>query len=231
MPDSGGEVTVWSWPLDEPAATVAALLGLLCEEERDRADRFAVEDARRRFVVGRGRLRRLLGELTGVDPRSLSFDYGPAGKPSLTMAGPCFNLAHSGERAVCAVADYPVGIDIERRRPMKNRAGLAERWFHPLESERIEAAEDPLEEFFRVWTAKEAALKLVGVGVGESLPRVLTPSDSAGGGATGLPENALGLERCHVQPLALGGSYVGALATAEGSEQVTLKAYAAGPRR
>src|SRR5690606_3959883 len=104
-----------------------------------------------------------------------------------------FNVAHTGDLALLAIAEAPVGVDVERIRPMKDAQGLAKRWFRPEEVERIDAAHDPLTEFFRTWTMKEAALKLIGVGVGESLPKVLTPPEGVGGWATGLPANSLGI--------------------------------------
>ncbi len=202
-----------SWPLEEPAAIVAKLLGWLSDDERQRADTFTREEARRRFVVGRGRLRQHLGERLNVAPNTIAFRYGPAGKPEVANDPTThFNLAHSGELALLAIGDRPVGIDLERRRPMKNARGLAERWFHPAEVARIAAAEASLDEFFRTWTMKEAALKLVGVGVGESLPKVRTPDDPAGGLATGLPANALGVACCRVEPIASDAAFSAAIA-------------------
>lgn len=202
------------WRLDEPEATVAALSEWLTPQELDRAANYTRDEPRRRFIVGRGRLRELLGRRLGVCPAEVAFRYGPAGKPELVNDSSLgFNLAHSAEFAVCAIADHPVGVDLERRRPMKNAPGLAERWFHPEEQRRIAAAADPLAEFFRTWTMKEAALKLVGVGVGESLPRVLTPDDPGGGQATGLPANALGLRSCRVEPIQIDVEYTAAIAS------------------
>ena len=43
-------------------------------------------------------------ERWGLDPARLEFRYGAHDKPELAGAGPQFNLAHSGELALCAVA-------------------------------------------------------------------------------------------------------------------------------
>lgn len=202
-----------SWSLDETVETIANLLDLLSQDERARAETFTRDEARRRFIVGRGRLRQHLAENLGVAPEEIGFRYGPAGKPEvIDHSTTHFNLAHSGELAVLAIGGVPVGIDLERRRPMKNAQGLAERWFHPVEVERIAAAKDSLDEFFRTWTMKEAALKLVGVGVGESLPKVLTPSGPDGGVATGLPPNALGAATCRVEPVEIDPAFAAAMA-------------------
>jgi 4'-phosphopantetheinyl transferase len=187
------------WRLEAPEEEVAALEGLLSAEERARARALVRPELRRRFVVARGRLRESLGQELGIAPEAVAFRYGPSGKPSVHAIE--FNLAHSGELALCAISSGPVGVDLELCRPRPSAPELARRWFHPDEVARIEAGPDPLGAFYRTWVAKEAVLKLVGVGVGESLPKVLVPEGA--GWATGLPPNPLGLVRCWVAPLEL----------------------------
>lgn len=199
-----GEVRVWRWSLLTDDRRLGSLRSLLSADERERADRLVKADIARRWIVARAGLRRLLGEALAVAPDALTFEYGPLGKPQLTSASPSpcpplhFNLAHSGDEAVLAVAGAPVGIDLERVRPMPRLTAFAERWFHPRERERLAAATDAdrLAAFFRVWTAKEAALKLLGRGVGDALPRLLTPD--AEGDAAPLPANDLGADRCRI---------------------------------
>ncbi len=207
----GPRIAVATWSLSEPAEVVDSLFSLLSGDERQRAAAFVRDEPRRRFIVARGRLRERLGARLGVPPTEVAFTYGPNGKPAVD--GVHFNVAHTGDLALCSIGEAPIGVDVERIRPMKNETALAQRWFHAEEVDRIAAAPYPLTEFFRTWTMKEAALKLVGVGVGESLPKVLTPADGVGGWATGLPPNPLGIDRCWVQPVAMEHEHVAALAT------------------
>jgi 4'-phosphopantetheinyl transferase len=210
MGDEGVGVAVATWSLCEPAEVVDSLFALLSEDERKRVATFVRDEPRRRFIVARGRLRERLGERLGLAPIDVAFRYGPNGKPE--VEGVHFNVAHTGDLALLAIADAPVGVDVERIRPMKNATALAQRWFHADEVARIAAAAEPLGEFFRTWTMKEASLKLIGVGVGESLPKVLTPAEGVGGWATGLPANLLGIDRCRVDPVAIDYEHVAALA-------------------
>jgi len=210
----GSRIAVATWSLSEPAEVVDSLFSLLGDDERQRAAAFVRDEPRRRFIVARGRLRERLGARLGLPPTKVVFSYGPNGKPAVD--GVHFNVAHTGDLALCAMAASPVGVDVERIRPMKNEQALARRWFHAEEVDRIAAAPRPLTEFFRTWTMKEAALKLIGVGVGESLPKVLTPVAGAGGWATGLPPNPLGIDRCWVEPVAMDLEHIAALATLTG---------------
>lgn len=83
-----------------------------------------------------------------------------------------FNLSHSGEYAVCAVSDKPVGIDIERirfqeEREWKRMDRLAKKIM--TEEELAIYLETKKEkrpvEFTKLWTKKESASKLLGLGM------------------------------------------------------------------
>ena len=86
---------------------------------------------------------------------------GPNGKP-FVRGGPHFNLAHSGAVAFFAVADFPVGIDVEATRPVE--PGLANSVFTPTELAYLAtlSREERQAAFFRGWTRKEAVIKAKG---------------------------------------------------------------------
>jgi hypothetical protein len=71
----------------------------------------------------------------------------------------CFNISHSANYVACAIADSPVGIDIEGGRKV-NRS-VAKRYFTEEEIESIHSDED----FFKIWTFKEALGKYTGEGL------------------------------------------------------------------
>ncbi|MBA4067366.1 MAG: 4'-phosphopantetheinyl transferase [Isosphaera sp.] len=160
-----GEVRVWVVPL--AAADPADVLDLLTPDERARADRYKVGKARHEFVVGRGHLRRLLGELLGVEPAAVPITTAGAGKPVLAGGGVHFNVTHTDGLALVALADRPVGVDVERVRPVANPDGLVDRFFSPAERRAYRDLPPDLRPagFFRGWTTKEAVLKAAGLGV------------------------------------------------------------------
>ncbi len=85
--------------------------------------------------------------------------YGPHGKPTLRDARAHFSLSHSGHWVVCAVSDSPVGVDIQP--PSLPRPALLRRCF--TQEERAYSGESPAR-FARLWSMKEAYLKLSGAG-------------------------------------------------------------------
>jgi 4'-phosphopantetheinyl transferase len=169
-------VELWWTSVGDRAPPSADLIALLDGDEVHRADRFRVADARRRFVGARAMLRCLLGRRLGVPPRDLRLTTGPRGKPSVGPGDTTvhFNLSHSADLVVVAIASSEVGVDVETLRPVPRAERLAARFF--AESERRWLVDLPSEElersFLRVWTCKEAYLKAIGSGIGVPLSRV-----------------------------------------------------------
>ncbi|MCD8330188.1 MAG: 4'-phosphopantetheinyl transferase superfamily protein [Lachnospiraceae bacterium] len=86
------------------------------------------------------------------------------GKPFLRgLSGVFFNLTHSGQYAACALADGPVGVDVQK--VSERERGAVVRRFCREEAAEIERAGNPAEAFCRIWTAKEAYLKMRGTGL------------------------------------------------------------------
>lgn len=97
----------------------------------------------------------------------------PSGQPYLTdFPDLHLSISHSGDRVLCAVADVPVGIDLELPRPV--RPGLAARWFDADEQALI--ARDS-STFFDLWMVKEAVLKETGCGLAHGLREVSVALD------------------------------------------------------
>jgi 4'-phosphopantetheinyl transferase len=123
-------------------------------------------------------LRCILGRIVEQPPHSLRFRSGVRGKPLLEPIGdtptPNFNLSHSGDVAVVAVANSELGVDVEEVRPRANSNRLAQRFFS--ENERSWLATRPPEsrdcDFLRIWTCKEAYLKAIGSGIAMPLRSV-----------------------------------------------------------
>ena len=168
-------VQIWQVGLQQAPATIAQLQTLLNDEEQQRAARFHFPADQRRYIVGRGTLRVLLGHYLQIPPAQLAFTYNAYGKPQLVGAAESvplhFNLSHSGEHALYAITQQRiVGIDIELMRTNLDYRDLARHVFSPYE-QAILAALSPMDQlaaFYRGWTRKEAYIKARGMGL--SLP-------------------------------------------------------------
>jgi 4'-phosphopantetheinyl transferase len=173
------EVHVWTLALDVAPAGLRVLEGLLSPSELDRARRFRSGQVQNRFIAGRGLMRILLSRYRHASPAELEFTYGPCGKPylsdGLTETGPSFNLAHSENLALLAVArGGMIGVDIERIRTVDDADEVVDRFFSARESAVFEnlSPEQKSVAFFNLWTRKEAWLKATGEGIGNRLKEV-----------------------------------------------------------
>lgn len=169
---AGCNVEVVMTLLDAEAPAAGELAQCLSADERLRAGRFVFERDRRRYIVGRARLRHLLGARLGVRPEALEFAYGPRGKPRLAQdpAGTDlrFNMSHCEGVAVCAFAHgREVGVDVEAVRALDDADEVAARFFSPRENEAYLALapQDRPRGFFNCWTRKEAFIKAMGDGL------------------------------------------------------------------
>jgi 4'-phosphopantetheinyl transferase len=102
-------------------------------------------------------------QLTGGTLAFEAIQYGKAGKPFLANSPIQFNISHSHQMVVCAIADtFPIGIDIEYRKPID----IADFKFQMTEREwtAIHTATDQLKAFYQYWTKKEAVMKATGKG-------------------------------------------------------------------
>ena len=97
----------------------------------------------------------------------------PGGKPWFPDAPEHqFSLSHSGELALCALADGPVGADIEVIR--LRSAGLPEYVFREEEQARWRALGGDWPAFYILWTERESIVKYTGEGL-KSWRRAVLP--------------------------------------------------------
>jgi 4'-phosphopantetheinyl transferase len=174
----GDEVHVWRANLDSAPSQIQEFLRTLAPEERARAERFRFEKDREHFIAGRGVLRAILGGYLKRTPESMTFSYGPHGKPALAdtieASGMRFSVSHSRGVALYAVTrDREVGIDLELVRSDLEFGEIAERFFSPREVATLLSLPAGMQRkaFFDCWTRKEAYIKARGEGLSLPLDR------------------------------------------------------------
>lgn len=161
------EVHIWVADLGEADWPSA---GSLAAAERERAAAFLRDDAAGRWVASRWALRQVLSRYLDEAAKAIALELGENGKPQLAdrSSGLRFNLSHSGDLALVAVAPgREVGVDVEQIEPAQDLLALAERALAPEAVAEIRAAppsDQPLV-FHRAWTRHEARLKCLGLGL------------------------------------------------------------------
>lgn len=131
---------------------------------RAKADYFLFEKDKR-LSVAAGALLAIALQKEGIWHPTMKI--GANGKPYLAGEEKLyFNLSHSENRVMCAVAEMEVGCDVEKVTEVDYR--LAEYVMTVSELEQIYKAEKKSEQeniFFRFWTLKESYMKATGLGI------------------------------------------------------------------
>ena len=155
---------IWSFDL-------GAALKEISEQRREQALKFKYEQGQRLCVLAYQLLKQGLQEAYGITENPV-FVYNEHGKPSI-VGHPeiCFNLSHCKEAAVCVISDKPVGVDVESIREYKE--SLVNYTMNDEEVSLIKSADNPAAAFIRLWTMKEATMKLIGTGISNDMKTVI----------------------------------------------------------
>jgi 4'-phosphopantetheinyl transferase len=141
---------------------------LLTREEACKAASFRFEADRQRYAIAHAALREILPRKLRTLPEGICFDIGSFGKPS--TPGLEFNLSHSGNLALVAIGNVPLGVDIERIEAL-DAFELAGHHFSTAEVLALRSLppDAVLDGFFACWTRKEAFVKATGEGLARPL--------------------------------------------------------------
>jgi 4'-phosphopantetheinyl transferase len=169
-PDVWADVRAWLVACDQAAPQ--SLVDVLTATERARSERFARAADQSAFTLTRATLRHLLADELDLEPGAVRLVEPAPGKPRLcaSHARPeiDFSVSHTDGMSVVALARHAVvGADIERCRPIPEKLKIATQMFGD-DAARAIATLPPAERdqaFLRLWTAGEAYVKALGVGL------------------------------------------------------------------
>lgn len=161
--------TVW-WAAPLSPSDAPGLVEMLDPHERERLFRFRRTADQARYLTAHALTRRVLGTRLDQPPSSILIDRTcscghPHGKPTIAT-GPTFSMTHASTLVGVAVHDRPVGLDVERVRPLSDLSSIAE--FACSARETVTDAT----QFFRLWTRKEALLKATGAGLSSPMSAI-----------------------------------------------------------
>lgn len=143
--------------------TYQQTLGMLDNVRRKHINDLPQEEERRRAVAAEWLVRSVLAEKLHCSPEEVPLRYDEDDKPYLEKGTLYVSLDYSGQYAVCAIHDKPVGVAVEVIR------GAEEKFMRRVCSEQEFSYVRPYEEggfvrFWECWTAKEALFRLTGKG-------------------------------------------------------------------
>jgi len=146
------------------------LLARLDSAERDRASRFMFDRDRLGYAAAHALLRHALDQIAG-ERRPWRFTADAYGKPSLDPPFDSihFNLSHAdGLVAVAVSRRGEIGVDVESALREPDESTFSSLILAPEELAELDGCADRANRLLRIWVAKEALAKAIGLGL--SLP-------------------------------------------------------------
>ncbi len=164
------------WMLVNSDQTTPETQGILSPSELDRFSSLRFPKRRNEWLLGRWAAKALAHSLPAYQNFSLDkieIQNTPEGAPFIHVQGQadptdCLSISHSGHLALCALVPGPdlrVGADLEKIEARTETFILD--YFTPVECQLVEAspAETRAVLVTLIWSAKEAMLKALGVGL------------------------------------------------------------------
>jgi 4'-phosphopantetheinyl transferase len=143
-----------------------SLLNYVSEDKKVQIHKFYHFEDSQRALIGNVLSRYALCKNLNIKNIDITFEKNEYGKPFLLGVDKIhFNISHSGNWVVCAISDYPVGIDVETIKPTDFE--IAKRFFSKYEYTALKSQPDDQKQtyFFKLWTLKESYIKAVGKGL------------------------------------------------------------------
>ena len=140
------------------------LLKFVQPKKKERILKQRIKQNADNMLIGEILTKAAIKKTFGIDIAKQEFAYTEYGKPYLPYLSDIhFNISHSEEYVVCAVSDKSVGVDIQKI--SEYNPIVAEKVCTQQELKQIENSADKSSEFIKLWTQKEAVLKMYGTGI------------------------------------------------------------------
>ncbi len=138
-------------------------LSLMTQERRAYLDTVSSKEKKLASVCGEWWVKELTREITNKSIEEITVLRDKKGKPYLKDMPFHISISHSDTIVAVAISDSPVGIDTEK---IKNRDfKICRKVCTEKEEVIIKNSNNPLEAFYKIWTAKEAYFKKEGTGI------------------------------------------------------------------
>ncbi|WDV47162.1 4'-phosphopantetheinyl transferase superfamily protein [Clostridiaceae bacterium M8S5] len=146
---------------------INTLVKLVSKEKANKIYKYKFKKDQIRSVAADVLIRDIISNKLDIKNTDIEFGYNKYSKPFPKNLDLHFNISHSGDYVVGLVDKEPVGIDIELIKPLKDKMSIAKSFFSVDEFKWLENKTEGkrLKEFYKIWTAKESYVKLLGIGL------------------------------------------------------------------
>lgn len=166
------EVHIWRSKLLFTTKQLNNFFSFLSNDEKNKAFKFSFKSDMNNYVASKAILRLILSRYLNLSPVDIVFYKNYYGKPFVLDKKIGFNMSHSNEYAIYAIAEHKmIGIDIEYIKESFDELAIAGKFFSNIEVQELKSVPEisRKEAFFNCWTRKEAFIKAKGTGLSTPL--------------------------------------------------------------
>jgi 4'-phosphopantetheinyl transferase len=168
FPDLSQSIHIWRLQLSANDHLVNVYESLLAPHEMIQAYSYTEEKERHRFILSKSVLRLILSKYLHEPAENIQFSFGANKKPFLRSDNTNlhYNVSHAGDWILIAISGSAVGVDIELIDTDLDYSAILPVFFSPEEAKLIQNRND----FYLLWTRKEALVKATGKGIDNDMP-------------------------------------------------------------
>ena len=188
------------------------MMAMVSEEKRKKVGRYRYPEDASRTLIGEVLARHIISETFHLPNDQIRFTEGRYGKPAAEGLNDFhFNISHSGNWIVCGAGTKPIGVDVEKIKPIN--FDIAERFFSPSEHHDLMEKDDSerLSYFYHLWTMKESFIKQAGKGLSLPLDSFSVKLNEQGRASVETPP---GYPPCYIQAYEIDPGYKMAVCSA-----------------
>ena len=146
---------------------IISFYSMISRIKKDKINKYTNKQKKLQAIWGEILLSELLKK-HNIDYKNISYNFNEYGKPYIKNYPLFFNISHSNDYVITALADKEIGIDIEKIRPtslktIKHFATAKEKAYILAKDENIE------DRLFKIYTLKEAYFKMLGTNLEQVL--------------------------------------------------------------
>lgn len=168
-----GEIHIWCINWTGMNIFFTESWDLMTAQEKEQVKWYHYNDDKMRCAIGKIVTRLLLSQYLQVGNSKIEIYKKKYGKPYHKQIdgkkSVQFSISHSGEMVLVAFSYFEnIGVDVEMIKDLPEFKRIAKNFFTKNEAMEIEKQNTP-NMFYRYWTAKEAYLKALGVGIAQGM--------------------------------------------------------------
>ncbi len=177
-----GNCFLYNLNIQEYITKIPYFKSILSFNEKEKVNQINNEKLQDFTIISFGIRRVVISNHLNILPEEIEFKKNIYGRPFINNCNEdkiTFNLSHSKERiAIIVGKESPVGVDIQFIDPKVKVHKIASRFFKKEEAEYLQKlkSNNATEEFFYLWTIKEAFTKALGMGFHYPFSDVIMPT-------------------------------------------------------